>query len=557
MPALRHAKNRSTRRALGRALTTAAALGACSVLLGCEVDSFLAAPNIAGRWEHTPTVVPILERIDVIEADTGEFVDVTSVTPDDLVVEANEYQLSPGDFVEITIYELFSGGAPYISQVAINESGMVEIPDIGRVRLAGRTTFQAREAIAQALVEANRFNSIEDAIVDLRALSRQEASYSVFGAVQAPARYPIPRPDHRLLEALTNAGGVSPIIREVYVIRQVPLSDAVDGGTPLPDEPAGPDRVRTPDQTRPANDGGTTSVEDLLEELEREGDEPGLIGPGVLDDSAHRPQPRGRGVAPGAFQDGAAGLEDGDDPAIDLDDSSDTGRAGVPAGPAGVGAAPVNPQDALSQGEWRFINGRWIRVLPADPQSMDQLPEGNDPLDDAITADDLVTQRVIGIPTGPLLQGVARYNIVIRPGDIIHVPTPETGLVYATGPGIARPGSYNIPANGRLTMQRLIATAGGFSQIAVPERVDLTRMVGDDRQATIRLNVRAIIEGTHPDVFMRPDDLVNFGTNFLATPWAVIRNGFRTSYGFGFLLDRNFGADVFGAPPSNNQFGQN
>ena len=47
------------------------------------------------------------------------------------------------------------------------------------------------------------------------------------------------------------------------------------------------------------------------------------------------------------------------------------------------------------------------------------------------------------------------------------------------------------------------------------------------------------------------DDLVNFGTSFWATPLAVIRGGFRMSYGFGFLLDRNFGNDVFGAPPSN------
>ncbi len=38
-----------------------------------------------------------------------------------------------------------------------------------------------------------------------------------------------------------------------------------------------------------------------------------------------------------------------------------------------------------------------------------------------------------------------------------------------------------------------------------------------------------------------------------ADPAAVVRNGFRASYGFGFLLDRNFGNDVFGAPPTNRQ----
>ncbi len=44
---------------------------------------------------------------------------------------------------------------------------------------------------------------------------------------------------------------------------------------------------------------------------------------------------------------------------------------------------------------------------------------------------------------------------------------------------------------------------------------------------------------------------MNVGTNFWAYPLAVIRNGFRASYGFGFLIDRNFGNDIFGAPPTN------
>jgi hypothetical protein len=91
--------------------------------------------------------------------------------------------------------------------------------------------------------------------------------------------------------------------------------------------------------------------------------------------------------------------------------------------------------------------------------------------------------------------------------------------------------------------------------VGIPERVDLTRRIGDDREATIRLNLRAIFEGTQPDVFLKPDDQVNVGTNFWAQPAAIIRNGFRMTYGFGFLLDRNFGNDVFGAPPTN-RFGQ-
>jgi hypothetical protein len=207
-------------------------------------------------------------------------------------------------------------------------------------------------------------------------------------------------------------------------------------------------------------------------------------------------------------------------------------------------ASPADP------GSWMFLNGRWVRVDSVRGEG-DGLAEGEDPL--AQAAAELVTQRVIEIPVEPLLLGDPRYNIVVRPGDIIRVPPPETGLVYLAGPGIARPGIYSLPTNGRLTLTKAVLSAGGLNGLAIPWRVDLTRMVGTDRQATIRLDVKAIAEGTQPDIFLKPDDMVNVGTSFWATPLAVIRGGFRASYGFGFLLDRNFGNDVFGAPPTNRQ----
>lgn len=107
----------------------------------------------------------------------------------------------------------------------------------------------------------------------------------------------------------------------------------------------------------------------------------------------------------------------------------------------------------------------------------------------------------------------------------------------------------------KLTLRRIIPSAGGVTSISAPEKVDLTRMIGPDRQATIRLNLRAIEEGTQPDLFLRGNDIVNVGSSFWALPLAVARNGFRMTYGFGFLADRNFGNDIFGAPPAN-RFGQ-
>ncbi|TVQ82459.1 MAG: hypothetical protein EA380_00430, partial [Phycisphaeraceae bacterium] len=54
-----------------RLLALLVGLFASAALSGCELDAWMFDPSVVGRWEHTPTVVPILERIDVIESDSG------------------------------------------------------------------------------------------------------------------------------------------------------------------------------------------------------------------------------------------------------------------------------------------------------------------------------------------------------------------------------------------------------------------------------------------------------------------------------------------------------
>ena len=212
------------------------------------------------------------------------------------------------------------------------------------------------------------------------------------------------------------------------------------------------------------------------------------------------------------------------------------------------------PLDAAIDGDaldtrWVVIDDKWVQV-----QSRRSVTS-NSP-DDLPPPSELMTQRIIEVDARGLMNGIAQYNIVIRPGDIIRVPDVETGLVFLGGPGIARGGSYELPVNQQLTMKQLIISAGGLSAVGVPERVDLVRRLGPNTEATVRLNLREIFEGHQPDFFIKPNDMVNIGTNLPATLLAVVRNSFRVTYGFGFLLDRNFGNDVFGAPPASRFDGQ-
>jgi hypothetical protein len=162
------------------------------------------------------------------------------------------------------------------------------------------------------------------------------------------------------------------------------------------------------------------------------------------------------------------------------------------------------------------------------------------------TLDGRVT-RLLKISYQDLVAGQSRLNVFVRPDDFINVVPPPTGVVYIDGE-ISRPGPYDLPATGQLTLSRLVAAAGGLGPLAIPERVDLVRRVGD-REATIRVNLAAIRERSEPDIVLKSDDHVIIGTNFFAQPLAVIRNGFRMTYGFGFLIDRNWGTDIFGPPP--------
>ncbi len=473
--------DRSARRISRPALAVAACAGMAALLGGCsaDLDTYL-DPSSPIRAEATPTIVPILDRIAAIEGPADRYVEHDSIRAEDLRPEAAEYRLGAGDSLEVRVWDLISPGMVEIYPLLIDTRGKITIPQLGDIHVAGLTTEQTRESIANAASAL-----VLNPLVQVTVAQSRTQTFSILGAVGAPGSYFIPAADHRLMDALTSAGGIAETVPHLYVIRQVPL-DAQPTNPGAADAPQGADQPQ-----------GEQFI-DLLDDLTGDGGSPGMVA----------------GGAPRSAQ-----------PAVDLVE----------------GDAPAAQDAADSQGDsaWIFVNGQWVRAARASGDA-----------GSGLQPDALVTQRVIKIPTRPLLAGDARYNIVIRPSDIIRVPPNEQGFVYMGGE-VARPGAFNLPATGPYTLRRAIIASGELAPTAIPERCDLTRMVGDNRQATIMLNYRAIVEGTQPDVVLKPNDIIEIGTTFWAYPLAVFRNGFRATYGFGFLLDRNFGNDVFGAPPTN------
>jgi polysaccharide export outer membrane protein len=432
----------------------AATLG-LGALVGCEVDSWF-DPSVVGRWERTPVVLPILDRLDVIDEPPAKAPGTTSVQPEDLVPEVREYVIGPGDLITFTVFELIVPNVESVQTRRVDELGQVRLPVVGTVQAGGLTPSELERSISQTL---ERNDILRDATVSVIVQEGRQKTYSVIGEPQVAGTgigtYTIPHPDFRLLEAMALARGVPGRIKTLYVIRQHPEDKAAAQAQ--------------------APTAAPTDAASIVEQLLVEGDVAG------------QPEP--------------------------------TSTPPVPPSPP----APPSPDTG-----WQHVEGQWVRQSAS-----------------AANGEATPNQRIIEIPYTKLLGGDMQFNIVIRPGDIIRVPAPVIGNIYIGG-SINRPGTYALPGDKDLTLKQLIFAAGNLSPFALPERLDLIRRVGDDQEAIVRLNLRAIFEGRQPDFYLKPNDTINVGTSWIAPPLAVIRNGFRTTYGFGFVLDRNFDDKVFG-----------
>ncbi len=150
--------------------------------------------------------------------------------------------------------------------------------------------------------------------------------------------------------------------------------------------------------------------------------------------------------------------------------------------------------------------------------------------------------RVIKIPVTQLKNGDLKYNVVIRPRDLIMVPSPAIGEYYMGG-HVARVGVYSLSGR-HITLKQAIVSAGMLDGIAIPQRTEIVRRIGTNQEVFVRVDLAKVYAGDLPDIFLKPNDVVQVGTNFFAPFIAAIRGGFRFTYGFGFLYDRNFATRV-------------
>jgi len=523
-------------------------------MAGCNANAWMGEPSSAGYYKPTPPTIPILDRIDIIEEPLQRNA-LSKVSPADLMPADLTYRIAPGDVVTADIYGLYSAQQIHPVTRRVDQSGYFRVPEVGDVLAAGLTQQEFQDRLVKEYGKVLMTHpSVQVSMSDSTAFT-----YTMYGELQRWGVFNLMDPNLRLVDALALAGGVPQTTKKIYVIRQLPVSNDV---VPSWERNRSPNystqheennltTIPSSARTTPSNDIPTNTsvnIEDLINQLDIGDSTPSEeLAPEQsnenLENFIEDTVPQSPAISPGILQANPNELIDIDDlvpvrattkPPVDIDHLMDPSIGAPALAPAFI---YVPERD-----EWIAVDAAGGKTNKNGTQQVDEQTE---------KIPDVILERIIEIPWDRLKEGDSSYNVVIRPSDRIYVAASPLGNIYLRG-AVARPGVFQLPVTGGLTLARMIAAAGGLGPTAKPEKVSLTRRIGTNLEATVTLNLAAIMQKTEPDIFLRADDLISVGTDWGSTPLAIIRNGFRASYGFGFLLDRNFGNDVFGAPPRSS-----
>jgi polysaccharide biosynthesis/export protein len=447
-----------------------------------EVNSFIdpTEPNVR-PLDSAPLVKPILDTLDPsVEEPEDLFNNATDIQPDDLIPEKGDYRIGKNDLVSVSIYDLLGEGTgEQVKTVRVSESGYLALDFIKPVYAEGYTEQELQDVIKQAYADAGQ---IKNARVTVTVAEERARTFTIYGNVGTEGQYQILQNDFRMLDALViGKGPASPEgVDYCFVIRQPPAAK-----TPPVAPSTEPSSPTDQEPTLPA-----PPTTELLEPPHSQANPP-ADSPRMLATSGTTQllAPDNTGPTSGVVEGQAVPVQQ------DLPSAASRSSEQPPSGPGGLAGFKFNG------------------------------PGPND-------------QRVIRVPLKDLRNGHLEDNIVIRPGDLIFVPDPVEGEYYMGG-HVQRTGVYSLTGR-KITLKQAIVSAGMFDQAAIPGRSEIIRRVGPNKEVFVRVDLDKVFGGWQPDIYLKPNDQIQVGTNVIAPFLAAVRNAFRASYGFGFTYDANY-----------------
>jgi polysaccharide biosynthesis/export protein len=486
------------------------------VLSGCDDNNRILEPAQVGRFRPVPAVNVILDSLGVEEETPPAWADAVDPVPEDGVAEEGDYTFDSGDVVRVSIYELIDEGKAFENDFYVDETGNVNIIQIGIVHVAGLTERQLEEELRNVLQP----NILKEPLVTVTLMRSQKKMFSITGSgVRNSSRYNIPRYDFRLLDAIAQAGGMSQFnVSYVYVSRPIKEEAQADTSAGLDVTNGGQENneLITPEQNM------LKMLMPVQKQQQQANDKRVIMTPSEMatqDELVKTASPEG----------------------IDILNQ--------------IAEIPTRVAEQTGKVEWIFKDGKYVAVPVAEEgktaqpfQRVEQLTaEKQTP---AAAAKGAKT-RLIKIPVEKLVAGDPQYNIVVKSGDVINVPVDMIGEFWVMGNVVSKQGIFEI--TGRpLTLKMAIAAAGGLAPTAWPKHCEVTRRIGKDKEETVMVDFDKIARGEQPDFFIKPNDLINVGTHPTSMFRYKLLNAFSPTYGFYLVYTRYFTERNFGL---NNPLG--
>ncbi|WP_228536234.1 polysaccharide biosynthesis/export family protein [Noviherbaspirillum malthae] len=182
-------------------------------------------PSTTARPQPTPVIKLITPEL--VQAEKAAKAQQYNQNLNPLLAEPQPYVIGNGDLLSILVWnhpELniaaagaqalsSSSGAQTPAAFVVDQNGVVQFPYVGAIKLAGLTELQARNLLAERLVE-----SIKRPDITLRVAAFRSKKIFVDGDVKTPGNQAIDDVPMTLLEGLTRAGGVLPTGDQSHIV---------------------------------------------------------------------------------------------------------------------------------------------------------------------------------------------------------------------------------------------------------------------------------------------------------------------------------------------------
>ena len=161
----------------------------CTLAAGCRTPSDYRAAKL-------PT------ELRAEKGQSSKSIDLSSIAQQSI----NEDLIYPGDVLQVTVATGIEENEPHTWPLRVSDEGLIEVPLIGPVRLAGLNLLQAEREIRRISIERDIYRRPH---VSVLMQQRRMISVRVVGAVNNPGVHELPAAGSDLLAALVAAGGLN------------------------------------------------------------------------------------------------------------------------------------------------------------------------------------------------------------------------------------------------------------------------------------------------------------------------------------------------------------